>query len=94
MEMFSDMKCCLICVRYDFWFTESVRKKFIKIKKRKGSEYLIVTKAGLADGIKEGNVNPNMTKKNWKMISEYGVEVKDFKKRYVEYEYARKRNAK
>ena len=64
MEMFSDMKYCLICVRYDFWFTESLRQKHIKIRKRKGVGYLTITKAGI-DAVPDIG---KISKKRWKLI--------------------------
>jgi len=92
MEMFHDMKYCLICVRYDYWYHESLRKKFIKIRKHKGVEYLTITKAGILDGIKEGQ-GIKMTDKEIQDVVDKQknpkITVKDFKKNYVEHIYAK-----
>ena len=98
MEMFHDMKYCLICVRYDYWYHESLRNKFIKIKKRKGIEYLTITKAGILDGIKEGHVERKMTDKEIQDVVDKQkntkITVKDFKKNYVEHMYAKREGRK
>ena len=93
MAIMNDMKFCPVCARYDWWYAESLHKKFIKIKKRKGIEYLTITKAGILDGIKEGHVERKMTDKEIQDVVDKQknpkITVKDFKKKYVEHMYAK-----
>jgi hypothetical protein len=94
MAIMNDMKFCPVCARYDWWYMEALRTKCIKIKKRKGIEYLTLTVKGIKEGMKEGNI-PKIPKKDWdkkvKLMATPKISVEDFKKKYVDTCYIRNR---
>jgi len=88
----NDLKYCPVCARYDWWYQDSLHKGLIKIKKRKGVEYLTLTEKGMKEGMKDGQI-PKIQKKDWdkkvKLMTTPKLTVKEFKTRYIEAVYIR-----